>query len=205
MKQDHRPYIRPYLVSAESMRQQLNITILLIIVLCTALFIKVIYFPKLYGHNAYYFISTFWICGSLLVIFFLNMLWQSLSSHKSQQTDKPLLTWPNRRETFRIIYPSFIRPKLVLERADNQDLRHLEFPIIDLSQEGSCFLNDGSLGAMNRFSGHIRFDNGERIKVTGQFIREQDQHISVRFTRAIDWSTLLEEQRRVLSHLRPAR
>lgn len=187
------------------MRQQLTLTIVLIVILISALLVKITYFPKVYGDNAYYFISIFWICGSLLIIFFLNLIWHALSGSKASEKSSNGIVWPNRRETFRIIYPSFIRPKLVMEKADDQALRSLEFPIIDLSQEGSCFLNDGSLGAMERFSGHIRFDNGERVKVTGTFIRENDNHISVRFNRAIAWATLLEEQRRIMTHLKPSR
>ena len=186
------------------MRQQLIITLFLIVVLCTALFIKVTYFPKIYGHNAYYFISTFWISGTLVVVFLLNIIWQTLFGRKTDENSTSSVAWPNRRETFRIIYPSYIRPILVMQKADNQTLRNLEFPIVDLSQEGSCFLNDGSLGAIKQFSGHIRFENGEQVKVTGQFVREKDRHISVRFNRPITWSTLLAEQRRVMTHLKPA-
>ena len=187
------------------MRQQLIITFILILVFCVALFLKVAYFPRLYGHTAYYFISIFWICGVLIVIFLLNIIWCALSGTQTATTQDPGISWPNRRKTFRIIYPAFIRPKLVMEEADNQKLRNLEFPVVDLSQEGSCFINDGSLGAMEKFFGHIRLDNGDRIKISGRFIRQKNGQVSVRFNRPIDWSTLVEEQRRVMAHLKPVR
>ena len=193
------------MLRAESMRQQLVITLVLIVVLCTALFVKVMYFPQVYGHNAYYFISIFWICGTLVVIFLLNLIWTTFTGTKPQKKAGAGISWPNRRRTFRVIYPNFIRPKLVLERADNQVLRNLEFSIVNLSQGGTCFLNDGSLGTMERFSGYIQFDNGERVNVSGQYIRENENHISVRFSQPIAWSTLLEEQRRVMGHLKPGR
>ncbi len=184
------------------MRQQLITTFALFIILCAALLIKVVYFPVIYGYIAYYFISIFWICGMLMAIFLLNIVWQAFFASKTTKTGLSDIAWPNRRKTFRIIYPSAMRPKLVMETADNQKLRNLEFPVLDLSQEGGCFLNDGSLGDIDQFSGCIYFDSGDHVRVAGHFIRQSDNQVSVRFNRPIHWSTLLQEQRRVMSYLK---
>jgi hypothetical protein len=185
-------------------RHQLIITILLFIVLCAAFIIKVTYFPRLYGHNAYYFISIFWISGSLMVIFLLNMGWQLVTRKKTENHHGPTTPWPNRRETFRIIYPSYLRPMLIVESADNQKLRNLEFPIVDLSQGGCCFLNDGTLDFSEKLTGYIQLDNGNRLKVVGRLVRQADGQVSIQFHRPIEWPTLLEEQRSVMAHLKPA-
>ncbi len=185
------------------MRQQLILTISLGIILLVAVCVKLAYFPELHGHTAYYFHSTFWICGLLIIILSLNMLWNSFTAKKGTKKYRPYAFWPNRRNTFRIIYPAYARPTLIVASIDGLDKRQLEFSIEDLSQEGGCFIDDGSLGAMNTFSGSIRFRSGDTVSVSGEFIRKRSNHISVRFNHAIGWPILLEEQRRILVQMKP--
>ncbi len=187
------------------MRQQIILTILFATMLCVTLVIKVLFYPRLYGQNAYYFLSIFWICGVLIVIFLLNVIWNWYTGPRSNDKEHNFIVWPNRRKTFRIIYPAFIRPTMVLDTADHRPKRNLEFKVIDLSQEGSCFLDDGSLGPMEQFSGRIRFRDGDQIKVSGQFVRKNGDHVSVKFSRSLSWSTLLAEQRRVMTHMKPVK
>ena len=184
------------------MRQSLIITIFLIVLLFSTIVVKYLYFPTLQGQSAFYFLSVFWICGILILVLSANLIWSHFfSARKTGSTDLQA-DWSNRRNTFRIIYPAFIRPVLVVEVVDNNPMRQLEFPVMDLSQGGSCFLDDGSLGQMESFSGHIRFNNGDRIQVAGKQIRRIDGQVSVQFQHAIDWSTLLNEQRRVLAQMK---
>lgn len=185
------------------MRQQLITTIILSIVLVIAVCIKIAYFPRLHGHTAFYFQSTFWICGTVITIISLNMLWNSFTTKKGIKKHRPYAFWPNRRNTFRIIYPTFIRPVLIVDTIDGVEKRQLEFFVVDLSQEGGCFIDDGSLGEMKTFAGRIRFNNGDVISVAGEFIRRKSDHVSIRFIHAISWPTLLEEQRRVLVYMKP--
>jgi len=186
------------------MRQPFIITIFLIVLLFSTIVVKHLYFPVLQGQSAYYFLSVFWICGILIFVFTLNMIWHHFFGRNKKGSADINVDWANRRNTFRIIYPAFIRPVLVVEVVDNNPRRQLEFPVMDLSQGGSCFLDDGSLGAMENFSGHIRFNNGDRIKVAGKLIRKISGQVSVQFQHAIDWSTLLDEQRRVLAQMKSA-
>lgn len=185
------------------MRQQFIITIILTFILSIAICLKLIYFPEIYGHTAFYVHSTFWICGILLTIISLNTLWNLTTSGKRSRAHKPYAFWPNRRETFRIIYPTFVQPKLIVEVIDGKAQRQLEFPIVDLSQDGSCFIDDGCLGKMKTFSGFIRFSDGDVIKIAGEIVRKNSDHISVKFNQSIDWSIMLKEQRRLLVHTRP--
>lgn len=187
------------------MRQQLIITISLAVILSVAICIKLIYFPRTIGHTAFYFQSTFWTCGILIAIFSLNMIWTIFTIKKGAKVHRPHAFWPNRRNTYRIIYPAFLRPRLVVEKIDGIEKRQLEFAIVDLSQEGSCFIDDGSLGRMATFSGHIRLNNGDTIAVAGTFIRKNGDHISIQFNRSVSWPILLEEQRRVLTHMKPTK
>lgn len=184
------------------MRQQFIITIILTLILGIAIFLKLIYFPRIHGHMVFYFYSTFWICGILITIICFNMLWTIISSKKGGNKHRPYAFWPNRRETFRIIYPAFIQPTLIVEEVDGTLKRQLEFPVVDLSQEGSCFIDDGCLGDMKTFSGHIRFNNGDTIRVAGELVRKKNDHVSVQFKQTIGWSVLLEEQRRLMVHMK---
>jgi hypothetical protein len=188
----------------DAMRQPLIITIFLIVFLISTIVVKHLYFPVLQGQSAFYFLSVFWICGILICVFTLNLAWRYFFRPKKAGNDDIKVDWANRRNTFRIVYPAFIRPVLVVEKVDNNPRRPLEFPVMDLSQGGSCFLDDGSLGVMESFSGHIRFNNGDRINVAGKLIRKIGDQVSVQFQHAIDWSTLLNEQRRVLAQMKSA-
>ena len=187
------------------MRQQLILTLCLAFVLCITLVIKLMYYPRLYGQTAYYFMSIFWICGILVLIFLLNIIWHWYSNKKSNPEEYKFTAWPNRRKTFRIIYPVFIRPTFILDAADNRPRRNLEFQIIDLSQEGCCFIDDGSLGTMEHFAGRIVFSNGDQNKVSGRLVRKKGDHVSVQFSRSLVWAALLAEQRRVMAHMRPVK
>jgi hypothetical protein len=185
------------------MRQQLIVTIWLSIILFISICVKLAFFPKPHGHTAYYFQSTFWICGLLITVISMNLIWNAYFSKKNASRHRSRSFWPNRRNTFRIIYPAYIRPALIVETIDGRHKRQLEFSIVDLSQEGSCFIDDGSLGEMKSFSGCIRFRSGDTVSISGEFIRRRGDHVSIQFRHAISWPTLLEEQRQVLVHMKP--
>ena len=186
------------------MRQQIIISFILAAVLSISVLIKQVYFPKLSSHSAYYFYSIFWICGVLIVIFIIHIIWRlATTDRRNPQHIKPSIIWPNRRKSYRIIYPDFVRPILVVEKADNQARRQLEYPVVDLSQEGICFIDDGSLGSADVIDGHIRFNTGERLSVTGILLRRNQNNISVQLTRSIAWPVILKEQRRLMTYLKP--
>lgn len=113
------------------------------------------------------------------------------------------VVWPNRRRSYRIIYPDFVRPILVIERTDNLVKRDLEYQVVDLSQDGICFLDDGSLGSAESVHGYIRFENGTKLTISGKLLRYEQNRISVKLTRSIGWSMILKEQRRIMAILKP--
>ncbi len=187
------------------MRQQIIITLILSVVLSIAATLKLLYFQEPNRQIAYFFLTLFWICGVLIAIFVFNILWQFMHRHKPAPDNRPVLGWPNRRKSYRIIYPNYMRPTLIVDSADNQDKRQLEFPVLDLSQNGLCFIDDGSLGAIQSFSGHILFQNGEISAIKGLVVRNVKSQISVQLNQGIGWSTILKEQRHLLTQTKPAR
>jgi hypothetical protein len=187
------------------MRQRIIIIIILAVVFGAALAIRQTCFPEPGGHAAYYFYSIFWICGLLIAIFGLTIFWQTFQGSRQCHATRTYLSWPNRRKCYRIIYPEFISPTLVVENADNMPKRSLEYPVIDLSQDGICFLDDGSLGSVEQISGHIRFQSGETLTIAGRLLRRRNDQISVQLNRSIAWSVIMREQRRLMTCLKPAR
>jgi hypothetical protein len=131
------------------------------------------------------------------------MICQLATGRKRPQSPAPPVVWPNRRRSYRIIYPDFLRPMFVVERADNLTKRNLEYPVIDLSQGGICFMDDGSLGAAESLQGHILFGNGNRLAISGKLLRRNQNHFSLELTHPIGWSVILKEQRRVIAVLKP--
>ncbi len=185
------------------MRQQFIISFILVTLFSVTFVIKRLYYPVLNGHNAYYFLSIFWICGLLVAIFAVHMIWQSTAGRRRSQPMETPVFWLNRRRSYRIIYPDFVRPILVIERADNMAKRNLEYPVVDLSQDGICFMDDGSLGAAESLHGHIRFQNGTKLTISGKLLRYRENQISVELTRSIGWPVILKEQRRLMALLKP--
>jgi hypothetical protein len=185
------------------MRQQFIISIILAIVFGVAFVIQRLFFPVLSGHSAYYFLSIFWICALLIAIFAIHMIWQSATGRNVSKTPKAPIIWPNRRRSYRIVYPDFLRPVFVIERADNLARRDLEYPVIDLSQGGVCFMDDGSLGAAESLQGQLHFGNGNRLAISGKLLRRNQNHLSLELTRPIGWSVILKEQRRLIAILKP--
>jgi hypothetical protein len=187
------------------MRQQIIITLILSVVLSIAATVKLLYFPEPKQQIAYFFLILFWICAVLIVIFMFNILWQFLHRHKPTPDIRPVMSWPNRRKSYRIIYPNYMRPTLIVDSADHQEKRQLEFPVLDLSQNGLCFIDDGSLGAIQSFSGRILFQDGEINSIKGLVIRNNKSQISVQLNQGIGWSTILKEQRQLMAQTKPAR
>jgi hypothetical protein len=185
------------------MRQQSIISIILTAVFGVTFLIKHLYYPVLSGHTAYYFLSIFWICGILIAIIAIHMIWHMATVRRKSQPMEAPVFWPNRRRTYRIIYPDFARPILVIERADGLAKRDLEYPVVDLSQGGICFIDDGSLGSAESLNGYIRFENGTKITISGKLLRYIQNHISVELTRSIGWPVILKEQRRLMAILKP--
>jgi hypothetical protein len=165
--------------------------------------IKRLYYPVLNSHNAYYFLSIFWICGLLIAIFIIHMMWQLATGRKKPRPMEAPTVWPNRRRSYRIIYPNFARPILVVTRVDNLEKRNLEYPVVDLSQDGICFMDDGSLGPAESVHGHIRFENGTYHTISGKLLRCKQHYISVELTYSIDWPVILNEQRQLMAIVKP--
>jgi len=108
----------------------------------------------------------------------------------------------NRRRSFRVAYPPKARPVLMVDNMDDQPRRTLEYAVIDISEKGLSFLDDGSLGRGARIRGRIRFDSGEVKPIECHIVRKENRRVCVRLDNRIEWATLLREQRRLIGSIK---
>jgi len=184
------------------MRRQL---IIISMLMCAAVALKGVkwtVFPYATGYAAYGFNSLILILIFIAIVLALDLFY--LRHSKPSRPSKAGIdaTPANRRQSYRITYPSQYRPRLVIENTGETRRRDLEFAIIDLSQEGVCFSDDGSLGPTTRVSGYIKLNNERSLCISGRIVRSHGNQVCIQFFHPIAWVTLLEEQRRLI-HIQP--
>lgn len=108
----------------------------------------------------------------------------------------------NRRRSYRVTYPVELRPVFIVNKIDKSDSRTLEFKVVDISEDGIRLANDGSLGKAAEIGGKIQFYDGETKPIECSVIRQDSRHICAEFKTNLAWSTLLNEQRRMIASLR---
>lgn len=153
-------------------------------------------------HGLPFLLSTlFWISSTLSVVLAVIILFgrKQISKDSGVRTNA-IRPW-NRRQSFRVEYPEDQRPMLIIEKSDDKIRRQLEFSVVDLSEDGLRFIDDGSLGEVNELAGQLRFLNGALKPIAGRIVRRTDRYMSLCLQQGVEWSTLLEEQRVVIRRL----
>ena len=171
----------------------------LIIVLALGLWVRSRYFPFLTRESTYYFYSFFWIDGLLIIILSANLIRERIQNGKSTDRHGTGIKWPNRREWYRVVYPKSERPVLTIVKGYGTQARQVEYPVADISEQGICFIDDGSLGPLTELEGSVRFKNGEINRIEGQIVRRSADQVCVRLNGGFPWKRVLSEQRRFLS------
>lgn len=180
------------------MRQQLVIISALIGIAVGLQGLKLTFFPSVTGYTAYGFNSLTLVLIFVTIVLVLNLIYLRLLQHQSPMTADNESKRHNRRRSYRITYPAKCRPRLVIETTDRILRRELEFTVIDLSQDGVCFNDDGSLGVAGNLSGCIKVSNENKLSISGRVVRLKGNQVCVQFFQPISWTTLLAEQRRLL-------
>ena len=157
---------------------------------------KTIYFQIITNEGAFLFQFAVWLSGFIAVILGLNVLWQVFGrGPKAAAPEVARFNWPNRRQSFRLIYPPSMRPLLIIEWAGSLPVRQMEYPVADISEGGLCFLDDGTLAVIEEFSGRLVFKHGKSISISGRIVRRDGDRISIQLHRNLTWRTILKEQR----------
>lgn len=185
------------------MRQQLVIISILICLAVALQVVKWAFFPHVSHYSAYAFNSLILILLIAPGVLALNLFYLRHIKHRRPEVTGNDGDRFNRRRSYRVTYPSRFQPRLVIDKTDRHLRRELEFAVIDLSQDGTCFDDDGSLGAADSISGCIKVGNEKSLPVSGKVVRLKGSQVCVQFFHPISWTTLLEEQRRLLQ-IQPA-
>ena len=155
--------------------------------------------------NFKFLLSTLcWMSGVLGIVLVARMIIKKIHHIEKRDTIPTHRKASNRRQSFRIVFPETMRPTFIVETSDGQLRRQLEFPVVDLSEDGIRFIDDGSLGEVNSLIGRLRFQNGVVKKVAGNIVRRMDRQTCMCLQQGLDWATILEEQRMVIRKLNDA-
>ena len=185
------------------MRQQLIASIVLVVLTGSVLLVQAVFFHTPTREQAFCIHLIVWISGPMSIIFGLNALWQAHRRRsESTASDSVYFAWPNRRQCYRLVYPESLRPMLIIERSGSQQIRQLEYPVVDISEGGLCFLDDGTLGSIVEFSGRLRFKQGNAMRISGLIVRREDHRVSIQLHHDLAWQTILNEQRNLISRLK---
>lgn len=179
----------------EAMRKQLITISVLTVLLVIAWTDKVIAHRNLSRDWAFLYWMAVATCAVTVIVLSINCL---IEGRKNPETPSGRKTSMNRRESFRVRYPESLRPTLIVEKVDNKAKRALQFPVLDLSEEGFCFMDDGTLGKAKTGYGRILFKNGEITTVAFDILRRHEKHISVRLQHPLPWAKLIREQQKLL-------
>jgi hypothetical protein len=169
------------------------------------LWVKIKYFPTLNRETVFYFYSFFWIFGLLALFLSADLIWRIFKQHliKTEQIEI-VLNRPNRRQSYRVAYPKQLRPVVLIDKSGGPIMRQLEFPVVDLSEQGICFLDDGSLGSTKEIEGVIRFHGGQLHQIAGRIVRGTENCVCIQLHGGLPWKTVLQEQQNLISQEIPS-
>ena len=168
------------------------------ILMLIATYIRWRFYPQPSLKIQYYYSALILIALFLIIILSVIVLWQWGNNQKVGTVKNPRLYDQNRRDSYRIQYPSNAGPNLQLERYNQRNRTYL-LEIVNLSEKGSQIYHRGLIKIKEKFSGHILFYDGDRVNVSGKIINISGSKASIQFDQSLPASFLINEQRRVLS------
>ncbi len=173
---------------------------LLVAAVVAAAWAKATYFPAPSARTAYQFTAFFFAAVGVMAL-----LVSSIASERSRRARRVNLEKyvDNRRETFRIPYPEGERPKLLADHDGAGAGVSGVYEVLDVSEEGVRFRADLDLEPGRTVRGEMVFPTGKRVRVEGTVVRRDGDEISVHLRRTVPGSIIVEETRRLRSHLKP--
>lgn len=181
------------------MRRQLVAIGILCVFLMIGIWFRLNHYDSLPRETVFSIQALFWLNILLIAVLGANCCY-NLRHNSSKRTDRPSQNlWPNRRESYRVVYPKASRPTLIIKKINSPHSRELLYPIADLSENGICFIDDGSLGSPTEVQGSIRWNDGEMDRISGQIVRRFGRRVSIQLYDGFTWKRVLEEQRWILT------
>ncbi len=173
---------------------------LLVVAVVVAAWAKATYFPAPSARTAYQFTAFFFAAVGVMALLVSSMASERSRRARRVNLDKYI---DNRRETFRIPYPEDERPKLLAESDGAVPGVPGVFEVLDVSEEGVRFRADLDLEPGHVVRGEVVFPTGRRARVEGTVVRRDGDQVSLRLRRTVPGSIIVEETRRLRSHLKP--
>ena len=180
------------------MRKKIVIIGCISILMLIATYIRWHFYPQPSLKIQYYYSTLVLIALFLIIILSVIVLWQWGNNQKVGTVKNPRLYDQNRRDSYRIQYPSNAGPNLQIERYNHSNRPYL-LEIVNLSEKGSQIYHHGLIKIKDEISGHIQFYDGDRVKVSGKIINISGSKASIQFDQSLPATLLINEQRRMLS------
>jgi hypothetical protein len=168
------------------------------ILLLIATYIRRHFYPQPSLEIQYYYSAFVLSAIFFIIILSTVVLWQWGNNQKVGIVKNLRLYDKNRRNSYRIQYLSNTGPNLQVERNNHINRPYL-LEIVNLSEKGSQIYHNGLIKIMDKINGHILFNNGDRVKISGKIIDISGSKASMQFDQSLPAALLIDEQRRMLS------
>ena len=92
------------------------------------------------------------------------------------------------RQYYRIKYPYFYRPRIKIQKEDND--------VVELSEQGVRFLYKGTRQLSKGLKLHVTiiFYDGEAFQFAGELLRVEEKDVILRFSGSLPLSRIIKEQ-----------
>lgn len=149
--------------------------------------------------DTYYMVNIIIVSATVAAALALSVIVSYFSRRKKAGRTTAQSARPNRRDHYRIVYQRSQRPLLRIEAPSLALTGEHEFQVLDISEQGLCFLNDQNVHFSETVQGELIFDDGERVAIEGTIVREASAQISLKLSEAIPFKSVVKEQRRIIS------
>lgn len=102
-----------------------------------------------------------------------------------------------RREYFRVTYPSAVRPTL--------RTRTHEFDVVDVAEKSLQFSNPAQIKFLDWVKGTLTFYEGASVEIEGKIVRRHNDAVVLYLITPIPFSRMIQEQRLTMHLLQSAR
>ena len=152
--------------------------------------------------DKYYMVNLIIVSAAVTIALALSLIVAQVSKRKATARDADEAQLPNRRDHYRIAYDALQRPLLRIEAPSLELTGENEFQVLDISEQGLCFLNDQNVHFGNTVQGELEFADGETVPIEGHIVRETGAQLSLKLASPIPFKAVIKEQRRIIADKR---
>jgi hypothetical protein len=139
------------------------------------------------------------ICIIVFTVMLIAFVVQLLIQEKSKNADIEAYGHENRRNTFRIQYKQFQRPKLIIENNSQNNAEDQSLEVLNVSEEGLCFVGEKVWPKKETIVGKIQFRYGDTEEVAGKVVHQDSDKVHISLLCSIPYSLIIKEQRHIIS------